>query len=640
MKTSAFVIGFSLVTFCSTANTSAQNAPAVAQNTSTPTQNAPIGKASELRLGYSADAVVYPSLINEHAITVYRDPSDSRRRYYIKPVFIPKWEAFAKAVAESCTDAAASDERTVPLTVQFSSRKLNDEIVALLNKQANPQISTNQLFSYPIYALFVVSGAKDPEDNVSNKIQFRYPTGISEALPTGVVAALDGHLTNLGQRPPLRVRETCQNLSHIAVQNDLTAYAYAEQSEIKLNAATAIVSSFAQSQVFSDIDRDEKAVGVVKVKTRSGSSGLGFNLAGVFSGGGAKSGAAVLQEDTRRRFVSASIIQSAAEQAVLDGAIFARVEAIEFLDPAGITATLMKFVLNESSKVKARLDKISDDQWNVVTGEHTRSLSKEEVKLVLESAPKAELEASGKEQMDCSMMAGAATGGAGAAAGAAAASKGGQKQCGAERASKSSFSDNIKWEKNSKGEWVPTSLDLYVFNTQELRSRAKLSVEQALVTQAPQAQIHTLLHVTDSEPTDYLADQMDRKIEAVIARFEGPKPKGVVPFSGGLYKTIGYFGNKGSGQTVFACATPLVSPGAQHEQIGGQDIAVYDQRNLAQMGLALGCRGAAHCDSAGEWCVSYHRAAGCFIDKGWLKWYRERKKGAPDVVAEICAPGL
>src|SRR3954447_7061355 len=82
----------------------------------------------------------------------------------------------------------------------------------------------------------------------------------------------------------------------------------------------------------------------------------------------------------------------------------------------------------------------------------------------------------------------------------------------------------IKWQREGK-EWVPTSVDLYAINTQELRTRATMSVEQAVVTAGTQAQVHTLVHVTNAEPTNFLVDQMEKRIEAVVAKIDGPKKR-------------------------------------------------------------------------------------------------------------------
>lgn len=614
-----------------------------------------VGAAPEIRLPYIADAVVFPKSANEQAITIYKDASDSRERRFFKPVFIPAWEDFEKEVKVTCGGAKETDVKTAPIKVQFASKRLNEEVASELSK-SNAAVNVNTIFSYPIYALFVVSGSVDPEDTVATKIQFRFPPGITDVLPQGVTATIDAPLTGLGQRPPLRIRETCANLKEIAVNRDLNAFVYTQYAEVKLNSVSAVISAFANGGGLADLKRDEQQGGVVRVESKSGSKGIGFNLGG-FLGGGATTGkSSETSSDTRYRGVSASLIQTIAEEVATDGTISARIEDPDRFDQAKIVETLMTFILGQQTAFKARFEKVGADQWAIVTDTYKRTLSVAESNLLMSSVPDADLAISGSDTVDCAMLAASATGGA-AAAGTAGASAtktakatetgkvDDKERCTSSRNLTYGYADSIKWHRVGP-DWVPVDVDIYAIDTQSLADRAKVSIEMAVVTQSKTAQMHTLVHVADIQPTDYLVDQMDQRVSALVAKIDGPA-KSVVPITGGLYQTTAYWAG-GAYSNVFPCVNTPTSPGDTYEKIGAQEVGTYDGRvypaGSEGWNLSLGCKGGPeYCDAGGdEFCVSSHRAAGCYVNSEWATWYRARvaAQGAQPKVEEFCAPPL
>lgn len=599
----------------------------------TPLASPPVtARASETRLGYTADATVYPPMLNgQAAIVVYRDPSDNRQRRYVKPILIPSWETFSAKVAEACRDQQPETVKTVPLRVEFSSKKLNEEIVKQLNERADPQVRLDQLFSYPIYALFVVSGSKSPNDDIQTKIQFRYPSGISDALPRGVNAALDQPLLGIGTNPPLRITESCENLTAITETRDIDAYVYTEFAEVKLNAASAVFHAFTQTRAFIELERTETSSGVVSVTSRTGSKGVGFNFGGFLSGSVIEGKTIVDTQDTRRRFVSANVAQQIAEDAVLSGAVYTRSEAPDLISTDSLITALLDFILGQAKLVSATLERRENGQMAIVAGEQLRFLSREETKMVLESAPTLELNLSDHQQVDCSMVAMATNYDTAAATAGSAPPNSGEhgKQCTSERNLGSKYANSIRWQKDGN-DWVPTSVDLYAVNTQALKLRAVLGVENAVISASTEAQIHPLQHVTTGEPTDYVADLLKEEIEAVNRRIDGPK-KQVIPIPGGLYKTISYWSERRNSVTTF-CPPVIEAPGPDFEQIGGNESGENIENRR-------GCSPANHCDSAGESCNSYNRHPGCFINKDWLAWYIQRKQTTGSAVdnAEICS---
>lgn len=64
-------------------------------------------------------------------------------------------------------------------------------------------------------------------------------------------------------------------------------------------------------------------------------------------------------------------------------------------------------------------------------------------------------------------------------------------------------------------------------------------------------------------------------------------------------------------------------------KFGGTTTTTWDSRRLLfspNLNKSLGCRPQGHCDSAGEFCISYERNRGCLVSEQWLEWYQQQSR--------------
>lgn len=605
-------------------------------------ENALVASDPETRLAFTLFRNTYPEALNGASIAVFGDPSDKRERYYIQPYFIPDLTSFSKSINDECKNLPGDTIISVPLSFEISSKTVSEQVVAELSQVVNDKISLSQLHSYPYAMLTITTGDEDPLDDVQSSVRFRFPPGVSDTIISGVIANTVAFQNLLGKRP-IRLRDSCDQLMAISLTGDISAQIYSQYKQIKRNATLVELRQFSKSKSVADLFREESASGEKTGITRSSGGAVGINFGGLFGGGSDSSTIRTSIHDTRRRAISGNLIQSAAREyeANLSVTRWTELKKDGIQDDA-LVKTLVDYVTSRSDFVMARFNKTDDNQWAITVGEHTRSVSVDEVKMLQDTSVSPELAMSGKETFDCGMIAAAATGGAteGAKKAAEASGKGENgkgKDCSAERDMTYKDSRGIKWEHDG-ADWVPTSVDLYITSKQKLDTNVVASAEEAIVDTGSGFLKQTLQLIESANPRAYTRADVDEALEKKIRyALDGP-PKRVKKIKGGIYKTISYW-SKGAKNRTTLCL-PAIKPINAMTQIDGKDTRTWDARKgIAEIPKSLGCKPAGHCDSHGEFCVSYERNSGCFVNTDWLAWYRNRIKSLRESenISSICA---
>lgn len=578
--------------------------------TSTPLPSIPATTDLETSLPSSLGFSIYPTSLQKVQVLLYSDTrsADSGHRYYIEPYVFPEWNSFQSAVQKSCDGQSPNYFTSVELVVQLANLRVNEEIVSLAKKNASAtDITLETLFSYPFALLRLDTiGVSDPE--IPRKTRWRYPRGGDEIL-TGVMQA--NSIRFLDDSVTIPIRDTCEQLVRIARSpQNILGTMYSSNNTVQVDILSISYGGFARDAKLERLFRDETAAGSRKVTMRGSSGGVGLNLGGVF-GGASDSSQVSESKDSRHRAISGSLVQEAATEYSRTLVIQRRSE----IERAGIHSDelpqlLANFVLETAKEATASFRKISEDQWEVVIGQVTRTISASEVEELLKSSGNPQLVGANENQASVKVKAVEVSGNS--------------KQ-------NASFTDNrgIEWSRNDKAEWIPTSAKLELISANALEDRASAIYEDVVVKRGTSVARVELRTITSGSPTSTLAD-------ALRAMNFGPK-KLVTPIVGGAYRTESYWAKAWRGD--YAClGTPEVKDG--FTKVGGQDTELQSW-GTGPFGInprAYGCKPAGHCDSHGESCRTYYRAAGCVINNEWLDWWKTKQNAAGQVVRDedIC----
>lgn len=540
--------------------------------------------------------IVYPPTLGGASLSIARGRGSEREGtyYYLPPYFHYDIASFRAAVEGSCANST-SGTQTAYLPVRFASKAVNEEIAATLKN-----VALERLRPYPVGLIRIATGAYNSANQVSPKTRLILPPGALDAIEDGYLAPANTFDTELHMIP---VEDTCQSLRAIAQNTgDIQAWAYSQLPDTRINFFSAELNSVLEALDKSNLIQSQGNTGYLEVRTASGSRSIGLNAGGVF-GGSSKSTDRVTTVDQRGRWVTSNLLQDALRDYSAQLSVFRLSEASEAASKTASNSDreqlqdaferkALAFVLAQSPYIKARFDKVAEGQWQIMEERIDKTtLNDLQVKELLKTSVKPELNGTNKVSGEYGTIKGAV-----------------------DQTANVKDERGIEWSRDGSS-WIPVSADLHFINKADLQSRVYASFDDVTLTGSKAVYRLPLRGISNA--------------------FAAPN-KHAIELKAGLYKTIAYWSGGQQSQTI-ACQPEPAAP-ANFTRVGATDTQVFDARRMFVILAARGCATAPYCDSAGEFCVSYHRSAGCLINNEWLAWYRSRQKeaGLPERQEDIC----
>jgi hypothetical protein len=597
----------------------------------------------ETRLPYSLFGQVYPPSLGEESIAIFRDIHQSgsagynRARYYVQPYFKPDFLQFSKSVEIACADKPGTEYVEVGLDIEISSRGVNREIVDLLNAELpnNEKIKLGQLQPYPYASLHVVAGARRANpSNPAWKI-FRHPVSASDLQESSGFNSVTVSFRTQLNETPIPVSESCDRLSKIAKDRDISAYILTRFNRLSQNSINVNYTAFFQSQAYRDIFRDERSEGGILTTSKSSGAGLGLNIRGGFLGADA-SKSSTSSQDTRKRFVSADVINQAAAKF----AESVRVEAVNenperALSIDQIITKAEALVLQSATQVRAEFSKLEDGSYQVSVGNIARGLTANETKSLLEASSAPDTSASEKNKIV-------------------------YNDATVEEEVDGAFKDNrgVKWEYEDGG-WVPTSVDIFLIEDTNVTGSSAFDISDVGVVSAAGYQLialTTILREGELPPPEpvFLAHE---PYKSTIHLAEMPLTTQVYRYDKGS-KIL-------DSAAKVTCNSDVELPSG-FVQIGGHERSILSADVILLVKMLTDtlhipifrnmyvdsdahCLAKDFCTFTGSptyqmVCVTKYREEGCYVSQNWLQWYEERERKLPHVVKsgderrnEICS---
>lgn len=416
---------------------------------------------------------ISPPSLKGATVVLYQDPQS--HRFFIKPMLLPDWESMTKGIADKCENGKSESTSIVEVQfwLEFGRQTIRQEIASIAAARLNAKdLTESDIFYFPYAWLSVTTGERAQLNDETKRFLPRtiaeYPFGAKDA---GTKRALQ--ITE----PPRYLAHmygTCEELKFIRDNRDISGNLYAPTKDTQINAFSVQYGNFVNSNAFKNIVRSEVAAGEQIVTSRANSKGAGLNIKGVFGAGAASSDTELKKVDTRTRTVSANLIS---DSALAFADTLSVQKWIEFenkdVGASEIEDELTKFVLRNSVPIDVQIKRLDDKNWALTSGAESRSLTAEEMKQVVESSSKLDIEFSDKTTIGCPDSSGTKKD-------ASSTQTAGNPYCGsADKKFKGVDDNGIKWQQDGAA-WIPTSMTLYAVSKDKLEQASKASVVEVL----------------------------------------------------------------------------------------------------------------------------------------------------------------
>ncbi|OWV64196.1 hypothetical protein ATY76_22385 [Rhizobium sp. R339] len=511
--------------------------------------------------------------------------------YYVSPYFVFDVEAYKTSVATECQGKSASDTATAVLSFELASNAVNDEIEYHIATERD-ETSKPVLSPYPFGLFLLYSGNFSSLDKVNGTIRWSSPPNAGEKIKEGFVAPSNAFDFT---KYEIDILDSCGTLEALGRGNgDFQASIFTAVPDTKTRTFTVSYAAVATAEAIQNLTMNQRQSGMIEVTSSSGSKSKGLNL-GVFSSGKSSSNGKIRHLDSRRRAVSANVVESVIRD-VSQTIIVKRVRDSTDENTADeIENKLLDTVLKNADQTEASIQKISDEQYELVSDitEELTKISKQDAELLIKSLNKPELAA--------------------------------RKNVSGEFAGVKGQSDTDTTVKNEtqievgeKGsDWVPTKVTLYLVGEADLRKKLVAIFEDVAVLDTKKIQRVSLI-------------PLPRTLTSVFA---GPRKEVLSTKTKNLRKVLFKDGKKTT-RTVF-CLPPETTP--RGEKV---DTMIYPADKSPEITGSGGteCAKAGFCYRPGDKCLSFEKAGSCLINIDWVEWYKKRQDSANLAVSnrDIC----
>ncbi|APO52371.1 hypothetical protein LUI11_38575 [Bradyrhizobium diazoefficiens] len=403
-------------------------------------------------------------------VGLYEDPDTAKKRFFIMPFLLPDWNALKQTITSNCPSAQDTPV-AVALPLEFFRETVRDEVAKAASRISGTQIQREQIWMYPYAWMYV-------EVNAADKA---YPRRIVAQYPT---TAKDFAVKERALRitPPEPVVATftasCDELRRMYDTKDISGKFYAPYTEMKKNIFSVTYRDFEGSESFRSIVREESASGDQAVRSTASAGGFGFNFSS-FGGGAKKSDAETRVVDTRKRFVSSNLVADAAKTFAKTLNVVSRREfESKGYDLAALAEELRNFVIKNSRATAARIERLDNNTWQLVTPEITRTITNDQMKQVVTSSDKYNIEFGQKTSIGCAS--GDKKDGEDKKDGAA----GANPYCvSVDKNTKFADDNQITWDKQGET-WIPTSVVLYAVSAEQISDSVDFQIVDSLAAES------------------------------------------------------------------------------------------------------------------------------------------------------------
>jgi len=416
--------------------------------------------------------------LGDISLPVVRDPlsGQEKSQYYVAPYFHYDIEGFRNNVNAACkNESDVGKIVSADLSFQFATTRVNDEISRqIIQRKYDSSSDAPLLRPYPYGLLQIYTGYYFSDDNVPGKPRWSTPPNAYEAIAGGylaVPAAFD-FITHT-----IPIHDTCDQLQAIAKgHGDFQAAAFSNMPDTKRNFFFISYDLFATSQAVDDIVKTETSSGIVSVSSRGSSGAVGLNV-GALTAGGTVGSQKATNNDTRRRAVTANVLEAAVQQA--SGTIIAkRLREYNVNDSSinEVEKQLLDTLINKLvPSVTAAFDKAGDQQYKLrgdIISEVV--LTRGDVNMLLKSSEKPELNGTQDVSGGFKGM------------------EGSEKKATTVRDER-----GIEWKREGN-EWIPTNVKLHVLSKADLRNKLTTSFEDIAVAGSQSVQKMNLQNVSST----------------------------------------------------------------------------------------------------------------------------------------------
>ncbi|MEW7995367.1 MAG: hypothetical protein G8D66_00545 [gamma proteobacterium symbiont of Ctena orbiculata] len=552
---------------------------------------------------------VRPPSLGGFRLTIYTEPANTqRRKYYVKPYFLPDLEQFKKDITLKCEKSSENDIFSVPLTFELTSSQVEDEILKEIKKE-DTNVSLSRLSIYPFTFFSLATGGRSNSDDIPTIIRLWYPDSVLDRSFAEPIANRTTIEQNVGSNPPVIIEDTCAQLQAIANNSDMFLQIYTQFEKVKKNTIGLTLQQFLHSDSLTSLLRDETQSGSQQTVVKSKSGGVGFNLGGIVGGENSVDTKNTDNIDSRTRAVSSNLLQDAIHESISKMKFSQR---IAFEDGSNIEQSIVNMLLEmmKSNPLEFHLKLISKNQIEITSGQFKRTLDPLETKSLIDSTRDSQLDFGEEGSFKYGEIL-----------------EGTNK-----KSNKSVNKGGIKWEKDGP-DWIPTSATLYLVSRATLSNSISAELERYLVSEGSGYLRHVINPILEPRAQAYWGKEMNKvrkeTEQKIMEKVYGPQKK-VTKIQGGIYRTRSHWSNGRSHRDTLCINTPSQPPGTV--KIGGNDTGIYDTRKSSLLKdpnkfiKSLGCKPRGHCDSHGEFCISYERQSGCYVNKEWFDWYKKREE--------------
>jgi hypothetical protein len=403
-------------------------------------------------------------------------------------MLLPDWSALENIIKSKC-QGESSEHHVVKMTLEFFRDSVRAEIAQRASEIKGEKIEKEQIFIHPYAWLFVQTNSNTE----------KFPKRVIHEYPPGA-RALARETRGLRITPPephlAEFTAPCDELKYIFESKDISGTFYAPYSNVAVNSFSIVYRNFARSESFRKVIRDESAAGEQIVRATSRSAGAGINIGGHFGGRATGAISDQVAKDTRTRTVSGNLIADAAADFAASILMERWIEFPDSITTDRVAAELAKFILSNSIPMEAQLKRIDANNWALIAGTESRTLTREQLKQIVESSSKLNIEFSEKATIKCPKEATSYCSGV---------------EGDVDKQFKGTDDNGIKWTKEGE-QWVPTSVRLHAVSTERVTQAASASIIDVQVKRGGLLETQLQPVIKEQTQSTDLVDIIDSRI--------------------------------------------------------------------------------------------------------------------------------
>jgi hypothetical protein len=435
--------------------------------------------------------------LNGQKAVVWKNPNSED--YYVQTYLIPSWDEFERDLKKICDVKNPPATAELSINVQLDSTEVKVEVQRYLNEVRGKSLDIGNIHDFNFATLVITTGGQDSKDDVPTKVRHTLPEGVEDKP----VDAILGMNTQSFGTQKVKMRDSCDQLRKILKWKDLQGQAFVVWDKVRANTMTLFQKEFVSHKAFQDLLIKEGQTGTKGTTQQFSSGGAGINVQGFLAVGESQSSGGLEEYDTRRRAVSASLIDQATSTA------FSQLQ-IKYYSAGQGSFTPAQMLDNLRTSVKARFEEVSaqfvenaKNQWALKSGTESRIFDKSEIDDLRKASSKPELKATSQQEVEATVA----------------------KVTGKLKDKKDitvTDEQKIEWHWRGK-EWIPTNVKLYETSYRQFSQQAIASFADVKAELQTALQMYSLQKI-DFPRASYLQNYAAGKTEGLSLAY-GPRKR-------------------------------------------------------------------------------------------------------------------